>query len=190
MQKLIRESWLVLTLAVVFAALLAVAQTTLSAAIVENQQKALQDAIGEVVASAAKVEAVEVSGYDRTVFACYDQNGQRSGWAIDAVGVGFADKIRLVIGLSAEATTITGVKVIENVETPGLGNKIAEEEWAGQFAGLTAEGAIVVRKNQADRDKREVQAITGATISSVAVADIVAAAIEKVRPQLAEMAAK
>lgn len=191
MNKFVAESWLILLLGIVFAALLAGAQTTLQPTIRINQQKALNDAISVVVAGTARTEKLTVAGYDREVFKCLDSNGKLVGWAIDAVGMGFADQIRAVIGLSPDAEKITGLKVIENVETPGLGNKIAAEPaspfdrvWADQYQGLSALARIVVVKRPPTAGASEVQAVTGATISSEAVTKLANQAIEKVRPEL------
>jgi len=187
MKKFIDESWLVLVLGAVFAVLLAGAQTSFSTRIRTNQQRALNEAIGEVVPGTQRSEVVPIEGYPRDVFKCQDADGRLTGWAIDAVGLGFADKIRLVIGLSPDAETITGIKVIDNVETPGLGNKIAgegEDAWANQFRGLKATGRVVRVKQKARPENNEIQAITGATISSDAVTRTVNEAIERVRSKL------
>ncbi len=187
MKKFIDESWLVLVLGAVFAVLLAGAQTSFSGRIKENQDRALNEAIGEVVPGTERSELVPIEGYDRNVFKCQGGDGHVAGWAIDAVGLGFADKIRLVIGLSADGATITGLKVIDNVETPGLGNKIAgegEDAWPEQFRGLKATTKVVRVKQKRNLEHNEIQAITGATISSDAVTKIVNDAIERVRSKL------
>ncbi len=191
MSKFVAESWLILLLGLVFAVLLAGAQTTLQPTIRVNQQKALNEAIGMVVPGTVKTEKLAVTGYDREVFKCLDGGGRLVGWAIDAVGMGFADQIRAVIGLSADAETITGLKVIDNVETPGLGNKIAAEPaeesdnvWADQYNGLSAGMETTVVKRATTEGKNEVQAVTGATISSKAVTDLANKAIQHVRPEL------
>lgn len=195
MGKFVAESWLIVVLAVVFAGLLAGAQTTLSARIHVNQDKALNEAIAVVVPHTATTEKVPIDAkvYDRDVYKCLDTDGRLAGWAIDASGVGFADRVRAVVGLSPDLATITGMKVIENVETPGLGNKIADDtedpdDFRDRFTDLSAVKPVVVEKGKADRAKNEVQAITGATISSKAVRDIVNVAIERVRPALATSA--
>jgi len=72
MNKFVAESWLILLLGIVFAALLAGAQTTLQPTIRINQQKALNDAISVVVPGTAKTEKLTVAGYDREVFKCLD----------------------------------------------------------------------------------------------------------------------
>ncbi|MGQ9649319.1 MAG: FMN-binding protein [Phycisphaerae bacterium] len=191
MRKFIAESWLIVLLGAVFAVLLAGAQTSLQPTIRVNQQKALNEAVGMVVPGTVKTEKLAVSGYDREVFRCLDGDGKLIGWAIDAAGMGFADKIRAVIGLSADAETITGLKVIENVETPGLGNKVAAEPtsesdrvWADQYKGLSAAIETTVVKRAPIQGKNEVQAVTGATISSKAVVDLANKAVQRVRPEL------
>ncbi len=188
MSKFIHESWLILLMGATFAVLLAGAQTSLSSRIKENQEKALNEAIGTVVPGTVTTERVKIDGYDRDVFKCLDADGKTVGWAIDAVGMGFADKIRLVIGLSPDTATLSGLKVIDNIETPGLGNKIADEgpdTFAEQFQGLQAAAGISVVKGKPDEAGNEIQAITGATISSNAVTKIVNEAVEKVRAKLA-----
>lgn len=184
MKKFVHESWLVLVMGIAFALLLAGAQTSLQPRIRLNQQKALEEAVAEVVPATAKMETLAIEGYDSRVFKCFDDNGRPVGWAIEAVGVGFADKIRLVAGLSLDGAQLMGLKVIENVETPGLGNKISESEWAGQYQGLDASRPITVVKHPPAAEQNEIQAVTGATISSKAVTKIVNEAIEKVRPKL------
>lgn len=190
MKKFIQESWLILVLGIVFAVLLAGAQTTLAPRIQDNQNRSLNEAIGEVVPGAVTTEIVPVSGYDRNVFRCFDAGKHPVGWAVEAVGNGFADKIRLVVGLTPDTRRISGLKVIENIETPGLGNKIAEDDpkaegdFPDHFKGSDASRPHEVKKNNADKDKNEIQAITGATISSKAVTDIVDAALVKVRPEI------
>jgi len=184
-QKFVQESWLILVLGIVFAVLLAGAQTTLLPRIQVNQAKALNEAIGEVVPGAVKTETVDLKPtYDRNVFKCFDAQGRFVGWALDMLGNGFADKIRIVAGLAPDCAQLTGLKVIENVETPGLGNKIAEAEWAGQYQGLDAGRPITVQKHPPVAGQNEVRAVTGATISSKAVTDIVNAALARVRPEL------
>jgi len=189
MRKFINESWLVVTLGVVFALLLAGTQTQLADQIAANQQKALNEAIAKVVPDAAATEELGdgkggplVDGY--RVFKCTNAAGQVSGWAAQASGTGFIDKITLVVGLSADAGKITGIQIIENVETPGLGNKISEDAWAGQSKGLSADRPITVRKGPANATNNEIQAITGATWSSRYVTDIANQALERVRPKL------
>ena len=81
---------------------------------------------------------------------------------------------------------ILKIKFLQQAETPGLGTKIENDPtnktdafwFHKQFENLPLTDAITVVKGKApDKDKSQIQAITGATISSKAVTDIINAAI-------------
>ncbi len=90
----------------------------------------------------------------------------------------------MVFGLSLDGESILGLSVVENKETPGLGNRIVEDAWRAQYAGLDAGQAIAVVKRPRRDESREVQAISGATISSQAVTRIVNDANRELGPEL------
>jgi len=102
-------------------------------------------------------------------------NEVRIGYAFVAVGKGYGGAINMLIGLEDEAT-IRGITVISHGETPGLGSKITESFFTDQFVLITIDD-VALR-----RDGGQIDAITGATISSRAVADAVrTAAMEKIK---------
>lgn len=190
MTKFLNESWLVLALSVVFALLLAGAQAAFGPRITENKKAELESAAVDVVpAGVERLEkvTVKVGKEQKSVFKCLDAHGELVGWALVDSGFGFQDKIKLVVGLSPDGNEITGLKVVENTETPGLGNKIDGVKFASQYEGLDATKVIAVVKRQRLRDNNEIEAITGATISSEAVTRIVNEVIDKVRPKLDEL---
>jgi electron transport complex protein RnfG len=85
-----------------------------------------------------------------------------------------------MVGLSPDMTQLTGIKVLEQIETPGLGTKIVVDPsnkqdpywFPAQFKGVHVSPELVVVKNAKPTHTNEVQGITGATISSKAVTDI------------------
>ena len=186
MKKFFNESWLVLLLALIFAFMLAGAEKVFGPQIETNKREEINDAVYAVVPNTAGAERMTIDMH--TVFKCADKSGQTVGWALVGSGFGFQDKIKLVIGLSVDTTTITGLKVVENKETPGLGDKIADPKWAGQYTKLdTTRDIEVVKEDLTDeqrQEKNQVQAITGATISSEAVTAIANKVIAKLRPAL------
>jgi len=102
-------------------------------------------------------------------------DGARVGYAFLAVGKGYGGDIDILIGLEDE-TTIKGITIISQSETPGLGSRIAESSFASKFAGLNI-GDVALKQ-----DGGEIDGITGATISSGAVVDAVRTiAMEKVK---------
>jgi len=98
-----------------------------------------------------------------------------------ASGAGFADRIEVLVGVDAGRGAITGVYVLEQKETPGLGNRITDAEWRALFTGKSAELIpLRVKRGKAEED-REIESITGATISSDSVVGIVNNAVQRMR---------
>jgi Na+-transporting NADH:ubiquinone oxidoreductase subunit C len=98
-------------------------------------------------------------------------------------GPGLWGEIRLAVGLLPDHT-LTGVSVVEQSETPGLGARITEAWFTGQFPGKKPPLSPVPEKEQAG--ETQFQAVTGATISSEAVRSILAAAPGRLDAILAE----
>jgi len=95
------------------------------------------------------------------------KGGRLIGYCIRVSGTGYNGYIRMLVGIDTRGI-IKGVKVLEHHETPGLGSKINEikpgekEPWfLAQFKGKVAKTLML---------KKDIDAITGATISSKAVA--------------------
>ncbi len=113
----------------------------------------------------------------------YDAQGHSLGVAITAGEPGFSDVISLMFGFDPRSGTILGFKVLDQKETPGLGEKIEKDStFVGQWHGLVAPLKTV--KKRSGNDPAEVQAISGATISSRAVTRIINNAVARWRPLL------
>jgi len=123
----------------------------------------------------------------------YDQAGTLIGIAIEASEQGYADAIRAMYVYSPEKDAIIGFKVLELRETPGLGDKITSNpEFQANFkeldAKLDASGKlahpIVTVKHGTKKNKWEVDAISGATISSRAVGRMLNKSASDLLPQI------
>jgi electron transport complex protein RnfG len=90
------------------------------------------------------------------------ENGEIIGYAATAQGRGFGGRIDIIVGINVDGT-IRGVRIITHAETPGLGDRITEEEFLRQFEGKHLEEVKLTR------DRGSIDAITGATISAEAV---------------------
>lgn len=118
----------------------------------------------------------------RLVYAGYDDAGQLVGLAIEAEGMGYADVIRVLYGYSFAEDAIIGIRVLASKETPGLGDRIeTDEAFLQNFvrldASLKPDGTelahpIILVKPGKKTNPWEVDGITGATISSSAIADM------------------
>ncbi len=107
------------------------------------------------------------------VHAAYDESGTFLGWAISGDGPGFQDTIEVLYGYDPQTRRVTGMHILASRETPGLGDKIYKDEaFVANFGALAIEPSIVVVKDGRD-EGNEVDAITGATISSQAVVRII-----------------
>ncbi len=104
----------------------------------------------------------------------YEKDGQK-GYVIPLQGAGLWGDIWGNIALASDFNTVVGVNFGHASETPGLGAEIATKAFQEPFAGkhiYDADGNFVsvpVRKNAVDN---EVDAISGGTITSTAVSDM------------------
>jgi electron transport complex protein RnfG len=145
-----------------------------------NERRKLEAAVYKVLPGATGFEEESVG--ERTIYRGTDENEAVVGIAFKAEGTGFQGIIKLMAGVTPDYGTMLGLQVLEQVETPGLGAKIVEESFRAQFRGLKLGDRIAVIKGvEASPDKGEIQAITGATISSDAVSSILSTVLAEVR---------
>jgi len=175
----IRQAWLVLMLALCFGAALAGVQVALGERIDANKEAEILSQIPVLVPGAATGNAETIAG--QTVYQALDGDGAHVGWVAKAAGYGFADRIELLIGLDPSAQRITGLYVLDQKETPALGSRIVGQDWRDQFKGKDASRALSVVK-----DGGQIVAVSGATISSRSVCDIVNTATAKLRASLVQ----
>ncbi len=148
--------------------------------IVKHRQEATRAAVKAVLPGAKSIKKASRSG--TSVYIGRDAKGASIGNAFEVETSGFQGKITMMIGMDGSFDKIIGLKVLDNVETPGLGAKITDSSFQDQFKGLSGASEIVLLKNQApDKLKNQVEAIAGATISSRAVVGGLNAEIAKVR---------
>lgn len=183
------QAWFVLVLAVVIGAALAAVQVNLSPKIAANKMNETLEKIPELVSPVGRSSGsgensadleIDDGSFTRsadgkvTQYAVFrvTQNGQPLGWVVKASGQGYADRIELLIGLDPGLMTITGLFVLEQKETPGLGNKIVLPEWRNQFIGKTTHPPLRAIKGTPPSPET-IDAVTGATISSRSVTAIV-----------------
>jgi electron transport complex protein RnfG len=134
----------------------------------EQEEQQIQSMLEEMFPSMSEYT------FEDDIYTIYS-DGAGVGYAFLAVGKGYGGDIKILIGLEDE-TTIKGITIISQSETPGLGSRIAESSFASKFAGLNVDDVAL------EQDGGQIDAITGATRSSGAVADAVrTTAIEKIR---------
>lgn len=154
----------------------------------EDERKAIYAVLGEISSYDPIVREMKVSGKMTKVkiFKGMYEDGTIAGYAFVAVGPGFAANISMMVGVEADLVTLSGLQILEQIETPGLGNIIVLPKFTDQFKGLSTEPEITYIKNRKPETPNQIQAITGATISSVAVIEAINNYLNIVRPIIKE----
>lgn len=135
--------------------------------IVEQSKTAFEASLKEVVPAATSFTMEAESVYQGI-------NGEGlAGYAVAVVPRGYSGKIVMLVGVAVDGK-ITKVKVLEQTETAGLGANVVKPDFLKQF----------IDKNLSDpiEPKKDIQAITGATISTRAVCRGIKEALEKIKP--------
>jgi len=144
-----------------------------------NAEKATQEAIYKVLPDVEKVEKMEQE--ERVVFKGFNEAGELVGYAFVAAGSGYQGVIKIMVGIDVGFEKLMGMDILESVETPGLGAKITEDDFKGQFNGISVSPEIIYVKSKEPENPNEIQAITGATVSSRSVVSILNATINEIR---------
>jgi electron transport complex protein RnfG len=114
----------------------------------------------EVMPQAEQFEPVK-SQDEIIYYKALDRSGNFVGAAFKVSGKGYSSVIDTMVGIKKDGT-ITAIKVLAQNETPGLGANVAQQSFTARFKDKNIQNL-----------EAEVQAITGATISSKAVIDSV-----------------
>ncbi|MDO4574314.1 MAG: FMN-binding protein [Planctomycetia bacterium] len=186
----LRQAWLVLFLSVLYAAILVFVDMSLSAKIADNKKQETYSQIPTLVPGAVSEKTVEhvvigTDGKPARVLQAFDKEGVPVGWVFAGNGQGFADAVELIVGLDPKLEKLTGLYVLNQKETPGLGNYIVDEKFRSQFVGKSTLEPLLVTK--AEPVGNEIKALTGATISSQSVCDIINATILKYRDAVSKL---
>ncbi len=174
--------------------------------IAENQRRAIEAAVFQVLPGAVArrdflvtesgvtAASPEAPGEGVLVYAGYDRQGNLKGIAAKAGAQGYADMIHLLYGYAPDCECIRGVKVLKLAETPGLGDKIiTDANFVANFDALEAKlnssgeklaNEIVTVKAGTKQHPWEIDAISGATISSQAVGKALNQSARQLLPRL------
>lgn len=122
-------------------------------------QKAMKDVLPNAKTEFAKMDLALPE--DTCVTEIYESD---AGFAVMASPKGYGGAISMVVGVDKNLT-VTGISIISQSETAGLGANCKNETWQKQFVGKTEEISVV--KNGATGN--QIDAISSATITSKAV---------------------
>ena len=121
----------------------------------------------------------------RQAYVGYDEAGELVGVATSRGESGFADVVLVIFGFEPGTGILLGKKVLESKETPGLGDKIFKDlEFVQQFFDRPQTPLTAIKAGTGKGLPGEIDAITGATISSKVVVSIINNGVAEWQPLL------
>lgn len=159
-------------------------------AITENKRILLERAVFKVLPGAASMRTLYVSPKGVVAeegaapealrfYAAFDAQGKLKGIAAEGAASGYADIVRVLYAWNPAQQAITGFGVVSHRETPGIGDKaITDADFQKNFRALdvrlNADGKALAHpiktvKHGSKTQPWEIDAISGATVTSKAV---------------------
>jgi len=172
----------------------------------ENRRQMLEHAVSQVLPNAVthRTFVLTTDGLRPTVDAApegvaihagYDASGKLVGVAAEGTAHGYQDIVRLLYGYSPACECITGIYVLRNNDTPGIGDRIdSDPEFLQNFKALSARlnadktglvHAIVTVKHGKKVEPWQIDAISGASVTSRAVGKALNESARTVLPKVA-----
>lgn len=190
----IQQSWLLIVSSFCFGLLIAATNAALSPRIEQNKADKLNhlsiallpaehfvplDADIQVEPTSGKKEKVKI-------YQAMSETQQCVGWSFIAHGEGFSGKIELVVVVDKNFEKLVGFDVLASTETPGFGDQIKYSYFRNQFKGAPIEELILVKTGEPAKIDTEIVAITGASVSSEAVVNILNSFLARIKEQMKE----
>ena len=159
MKEVIRYGFILALICALASASLALVNSLTKPLIIAQARAEEEVSLKDVLPLAVIFKPVK-SGNDIIYYKAYSKDEQFIGIAFKASGKGYSGTIETMAGMTKDGA-ITAIKILSQNETPGLGNRIADSSFTERFTHKNIQAL------------NEVQAITGATVSSKAVIDSV-----------------
>ncbi len=144
---------------------------------IKNQEIQASESIKKVVLqSADSFKAATSRDGSFEYFIGVDKNKNIIGYVFSTQAKGYGGTVEVMTGINTDSQ-IENVAVLSHNETPGLGANVTKDSFLNQFNSNISGGYFSITKNTPYND-REVEAVTGATISSTAVTKAVNEAVK------------
>ena len=157
-KNIVKLGVILLLICVISTALLAAVNMLTLPVITENNLKNQELAKKEVLPDAEIFEAMGENVYKGL------KGDEIVGYTVTVAPKGYGGKIDMMVGINKDKT-VSGIKIINMSETPGLGAKAQDMNFTEQFKGKNKD--LSLKKSQAGEN--EITAISGATVTSTAV---------------------
>lgn len=179
--QMLRVTLILLAVAAAVALMLSAVNEVTAPRIQEQKEQAVITAMQQVLPAEeyAAIENLSQLGLDAMITQVYQAKagGADAGYCVEVTSSGYGGDIEMVVGVDME-DKVTNVNIVSMSETPGLGSKAQDAAFLDQFQGKM-DGLTV--KTNGGAGENQVDAVTGATVSSKAVTSGVQAALKAVQ---------
>ena len=188
----IQQSWLLIVASFFFGLLIAVTNAALSPRIVQNKINKRNRLVGVLLPEAKnfvldteiEIESIQGKKEKVEVYRAMSEENECVGWSFNAAGSGFADKIELVVAVDKDFEKLAGFDVLASNETPNFGDQIKYDYYRDQFKGAPAEQLKLIQSGDPKKIDAEIVAISGATVSSESVVEIINNFLTQIKKQM------
>ncbi len=138
-----------------------------------NNAEAARMKVLETAKSFSEPLTVTLDGTEYTYYEGLAGDGTAAGYVFTTVTKGYGGDVKIMTGVDGSGAVV-GIEILQLTETPGLGMKAYDDAFLKQFFGKS--GSITVTKTTAN--EKQINAMTGATITSNAVTGAVNIALK------------
>lgn len=146
-----------------------------------QEEKAKNEAYRLVLAEADAFTSVEYSQETYPNIQAIASANNDAGYVMEAVTKGYGGTIKVVVGMTKEGQ-LSGIQMLTHAETPGLGANANEDYFKDRFKG---KGPETLEVSKTSNEENNVEAITGATITSKALVNAANDALKAYKDLLA-----
>lgn len=176
--EIIKISLILFLITSISALLLAFVNEKTAPLIAQNSEKKTQEALKGVMSLAEEFEEIDIAfeadgcTIDK-VYKAKSADGSVIGVCSIIEAKGYDVGLKSAVGVDSSGK-VTGVEIISHKETPGLGANAEKEDFRSQYIGKSGNISVV----KADASESEINAISGATMTSNGITRAVNGAIE------------
>lgn len=135
--------------------------------IAELDEKNSRETMANLIEADSFAESEFKDGETEFTYYAAEKDGEKVGFIFKTAEKGYGGDVSVMTAVNPDGT-VKSVAILDvSNETPGLGQNAAKESFYSQYANKKS--GISLLKNGAESDKNEVNAVTGATITSTAV---------------------
>lgn len=167
-KNFLRLTFILFIICAISTALVVAAYDYTNSIIADRNAAKIAEGYKQVLPQAGKLEKLPVPA-NSPIKEIYrsTKDSKTNGFVYTVAPKGYAGEITIMVGVENPSLKITGVKVLSQQETPGLGSKCTEPAFLDQFLSKDLHTLLTVSKNA--KQSSEIQAITSSTITSKAV---------------------